>query len=151
MAKIAIVTYSGLGNILHITPCIKALKSMGYEVHLFTWERSAPILKGWKLLDGLHIDKMQSIGLEQIKNKDTFDYLFIPAVGGVATQELIQRSKNIERQSIKVWGKHESEYMMDFAYKLGYNGEMPKAHVQINQCNIDNAKNILKSIGLCDE
>lgn len=128
MSNIAIVTFSGIGNLIHWTPCIQALHSMGHKIYLFTWDRCRNILDKWDLLEGI------SYSMEQNKWPDVFfDYLFVPAVGAYLTPGLSNRCKEIIRQQISVWGKHESEYMMDFAIKIGYNGEMPNPYVDLSQ------------------
>jgi ADP-heptose:LPS heptosyltransferase len=108
---------------------------MGHEVYLFTWPRCAGILEGWELLDGIALS-MEQKEFPGIK----FDYLFVPAVGAHLTPNIERRCKEIIRQKIPTYGKHESEYMFDFARKLGYRGPMPPAYVEVTN---DNKVNVL--------
>lgn len=137
MYRIAIVTYSGLGNLLHLVPTVKALKNLGHNITIFTWPRAEGILRDW----GKCKIEVGNPGTA----KGNFDYLMIPAVGGVPGN--ITAKKIIHQKVSQPWGRHESEQnFLDFVAKPFGIKEMPKAEVSITKKNKEYAVTMLKEL-----
>lgn len=134
---ICIVQHSGIGNLLHLSPMIKALREIKPEadIHLLTWRRSSRCLEGMEeltsIVDQMHPEEfMRRLG-------SPVDYLIIGQGGAIVTEAMEQMALRIYRTGPKElpWTKHEIEYNMDVARVMGFEGPNPESEFPIFEYN----------------
>jgi len=147
--KIVYIENSGIGNAILSTPCLKAIKSIkpNCELIYIGWNRSNRVLEGLSFIDTI----LSSDHGPRILNNcyPSIDHLIISPVGSIESlsNELIKLSKNKYKLNIgPCWGKHEVEFKMEFAKKLGFIGETPTTEMSIFEYNIEEAKEFVKDI-----
>lgn len=142
---IAFVIHSGIGNTLHIIPAIKAIRSIkpDAQIDILCWPRSYKVIEGLKEADNI-IQTDPTAYLMSLKRK--IDYLLVSPVGAIVTPQMETLSDQVMRIKIPngLWCQHEVEYNMQFAYNLGYEGEVPQGYVPINDSNISKVKEMLR-------
>ena len=130
--KIVLVSHSGIGNLIHTTPCLKALRSRYpyAEITLLTWPRSARILEGWGVAN---------VSCEHpatFCQRERPDYVLLAPTGAIWQPNWDHTALKVLRLSPgKIWLKHEVEYLMDFAYNLGYKEQIPKSEIHLDKTN----------------
>lgn len=143
------VIHSGIGNTLHITPVIKAIRRIKpkAKIYILCWPRSSRILEGLNDADMI-IETDPTMFMASLQRR--IDYLIISPVGAIVTPQMRAMSNNIMETKIPngIWTKPEAEYNMDFARKLGYIGSMPDSVVPIFPYNYKNAHDIMKKYNL---
>lgn len=150
--KIAMLSHSGIGNLIHCTPCLKALRSQypDAELHLLTWPRAGTILRGWKTA----AVSMQHPGNFFVNCE--VDHVLISPAGALWDDKLIDvlpglQNAKVHRLNVgRRWVKHEVEYLMEFAEELGYSGEIPDSEVCLQPMNDDRAEYFIKCNKLGD-
>lgn len=144
---ICLSSYSGLGNVIHTTPALKALRELkpDAQIYLMTHLRCSRILEGWDILDGVVLGNQGDFAASLKRN---IGHLLVVPAGGLVHPYTREHSNNILETNVGIWGKHESEYIFDYARKLGYRGEMPHTTVIIFDYNIQNALSIITKNGL---
>jgi ADP-heptose:LPS heptosyltransferase len=133
--KTVIVSHSGIGNLIHVTPCAKALVSMGHEVVICTWPRAIRILEGWSVAK-------VTIGHPYQCAADADNVIVSPA--GAVWQDAWTSGRVFRSCPGKNWIKHESEYYMDHAVALGYRRDMPEPDAVVNLINYETATSFLR-------
>lgn len=133
--KIVLVSHSGIGNLIHLTPLAQALHEyVGEKPTILTWSRSCKILEGWEHASVLPIDPVWYFQQQEAT------HIYLQPAGAWWDQVPLLKEKKLPglqsatvfRQSPgKNWEKHEAEYAMDFARWLGYQGETPPPSVSI--------------------
>ena len=145
---ICILQHSGIGNLIHLTPMIQAMRQLSpdSEIVLFTHKRSARILQGWPVIDAISF-KEPYHWLRSHRRKA--DWLVISPAGASFNSDLAALAENIlETRIDSFWKKHEVEVHMDFAREAGYEGTTPDSQVMILPENHANAEACLKEHGL---
>ena len=135
---------SGIGNLVLSTPMLQAIRQAKPSAHIYvvSWTRAYRILEGSNYLDGV-INVESPNALSEFLNKK-IDHLIISPVGAI--EQVVNwfkpRAQNFYKVNVRTpWVKHEAEYKMSFAKKLGYKGPMPSCSVHIHEYNRDNIKN----------
>lgn len=119
--KIVIVSMSGIGNLLHTTPCAKALRSMGHEVTICTWPRSVRILEGW--------DKARVVIDHPATHAMHADHVIVSGCGAVWQDEWTKGQVWYAKPDKNPWTQHEIDYYMDVARELGYEDNTPEPEI----------------------
>lgn len=127
--KPVLVSHSGIGNLLHLTPLAQALHEYnGEKPTILTWQRSFPVLERWE-----HADVWCADPAEYFK-RAAATHVYLQPAGAWWNQVPALKDKKLpglrsasvfEQSPGKRWEKHEAEYAMDFARWLGYQGETP--------------------------
>jgi len=127
--KIVIVSHSGIGNLIHTTPCAIALRRMGYEVVICTWPRSARILEGW--------DKARVVIDHPAVHTINADHVIVSKCGAIWQDEWTKGRVWRAGPDKNPWTKHEIEYYIDVANALGYGfwKDIPKPETAVNKQN----------------
>ena len=133
--KIGFIINSGLGNAILSTPMLKALRLLKPKsrISVFNWERTREVFNG---LDFIDDNIMPNHYAKFAKSIGGLDYLLCSPTAHLNPPELFKCAKQIIKAKDKggVWKKHESEYNMELAQKLGYHAPQP------NQSFYTNAK-----------
>lgn len=125
--KIVIVSMSGIGNLVMTTPCARALSSMGHEVVICTWPRAFKILDEWDGADVV-IDN-------PIVHAYDADHVIVSKCGAMWDDEWTRGKVWRAGPDKNPWTRHESEYYMDVARSLGYEGESPAHEISLPRDN----------------
>lgn len=133
--KIVIVCHSGIGNLIHTTPCAKALREMGHEVVICAWPRSVRILEGW--------DKARVVIDHPVTHAMHADHVIVSGCGAVWQDEWTKGQVWHAKPEKNPWTQHEVDYYMDVARKLGYEGKTPDPEVAFFR---GERENILKQV-----
>ncbi len=145
---IIFIQHSGIGNLIHITPCLKAIRSIkpNAQIYVLCWTRSARILEGLDFID-LVVSSNNQKFINSLGRK--VDHLIISPVGSIVNESILARCINIHRHEIKApWIRHEVEVNMDFAKKLGYKGVTHHAEIKIYPYNFENISGTMTRLGL---
>lgn len=145
--KIAFLCHSGIGNLIHCTPCLKALRLQypDAQLHLLTWPRAGTILRGWKTA---------TVSMQHPGNffaDCEIDHVLISPAGALWDDGLIDvlpglQNAKVHKLSVgRRWVKHEVEYLMEFAEELGYSGEIPDSEVCLQSMNGVRALEFMKA------
>lgn len=147
--KIIYVEHSGIGNLVMSTPMLQAIRKIKPDAHIeiLAWNRSSRILEGVDYVDLIH--EIENPGLvNHFQRMEKVDHLLISPAGAIdgVVQQLSMISDNIHKIQIPgMWYKHEIEYKMDLARKLGYNELTPKCKVKVFDYNFENSLNFIKN------
>lgn len=140
---IVYVEHSGIGNLILATPMLRALRNAKPDAHIYvvSWDRAYRILEGANYIDSIiSVNKQKEI--LQLRNVE-IDHLLVSPVGALdqIVQWLTKQSKKIHRVNIPqgIWAKHEAEYKMNLARKIGYRGPAPECKISLPECNRINA------------
>jgi len=151
--RIALLSHSGIGNIIMTTPCLRALRTQypTAQIDLLTWPRSSQILKGWTVVNRV----LEVHPLKYFEDNGPIDHVLFSPTGALWNAEwddhtiVVTHVREMHRLSPKLpWDRHEVEYLMDFARKLGYEGETPSLDISILKQNHLNAQKILNQFKL---
>jgi len=131
--KIGFIINSGIGNAILATPMLKAIRLLkpNARISVFNWERTRDVFSGLKFIDDNIMPKNYDKFIDSIEG---LDYLLCSPTAHLNPQSLMSGAKEV----IKIdkggkWDKHESEYNMDLAYKLGYNAPQPNPSFNTEQ------------------
>lgn len=130
-----LLSHSGIGNLILTTPCLSALRKANPDAHIYllTWPRSSRIIEGWPVVD-LVVEHHPIQFIRSLRRKP--DAVLLSPAGALWEAGWDQEAQMVLRASPGTsWGKSEAEYMMDFAYKLGYRGAIPAPQVHIFDAN----------------
>lgn len=139
-----LIQHSGIGNLVHTTPLMRALRERDPRARLtvLTWPRSARILEGWPVVDEVVCDSPAGYyGRLAGRVKLTM----ISPVGALPlTPSVTEKSDDIWKLEFRApWTKHEVEYHMDFARALGWEGETPESAVHVTPANREKVRDFL--------
>jgi len=148
---IVMVQHSGIGNLIHTTPALKALRKLKPDarVLLLTWPRSSRILEDWPVLDQVWTGDPNQF-LRDLKC--SYCHLLISPVGNLLSQNgkdaAARRGKVYSAKVGPVWGKHEAEYHMDLVRQMGYRGPTPDSEIYVGDENYDKIDEMLEALGI---
>lgn len=125
--KIVIVSHSGIGNLIHTTPCAKALVSLGHDVIICTWPRSVDILRDWQVA---HV----TVDHPAVYTFDA-DHVIVSKCGAVWQDEWTKGTIWKAGPIKNPWTKHEVDYYMNVAEFLGHEGSTPDPEIAIGPAN----------------
>jgi ADP-heptose:LPS heptosyltransferase len=143
--KIVLISHSGIGNLIHTTPCLKALRSKyeEAEITLLTWPRAARILEEWSTVN---------VSCEHpatFCQRERPDIVLLAPTGAIWHPSWDHVAHQVLRVAPgKKWIKHEVEYLMDFAYQLGYKGQIPEPQIHLDRTNHVVALTTMDRLGL---
>lgn len=145
--RVAFLCHSGIGNLIHCTPCLKALRSKypDAELYLLTWPRAGTILREWKTATV----SMQHPG-DFFANCE-IDHVLISPAGALWDDRLMDVLPGLQNAKLhklnvgRRWVKHEVEYLMEFAEELGCSGEIPDSEVCLQPMNASRADDFIKA------
>lgn len=132
--KILVGKTFGIGNCILTVPLLKALKSMGHEIDVLVGSlpddggavNVLQHLVANGIIGTLHLNKATDTQYDVAIMAIPFDGRWIDGVHFFAKTVLDGRPRPIPSTTGLVsWEKHEVEYMMENAYKLGYKGKIP--------------------------
>ncbi len=140
--KIAYLEHSGLGNAVLSTPTLQAIKIAhpDSELTVCTWPRSGRAYEGLDFINRVEIDHPTNV----LATIGPVDYVLISPVGAITSPDLPRFARKIVAAPVKApWIRHESEYKLDLARKIGFQGEAPQPKFTLFGKNIENALNFM--------
>ncbi len=143
--KILFIKPFGIGNVLHATPAIKALKILypDSEIHFALQQRGLSVIENWGLVnkiivldDAFNLSKGMELGI--------YDIAIIGQPGNPRLRHLIKGNPVI----IGDWNYinqdvHEIDVNMQLIRSLGYAGETPKSHIDMEHFDLKSDKPLI--------
>lgn len=145
--SICILQHSGIGNTLHLTPMIQAIRLIkpNSRITLCTNPPSARIVEGWPVLDEISTENPK----ELLKRIGVVDWLILSPTGAKIDESMLPLARKLLQVRIRGgWTKHEVEVNMDFAREMGYEGAAPPSVAWVFPENNKNAEAILAEYSL---
>lgn len=148
--KILIVMEEGIGNMVMLTPCIKAIKQVlpRSRITILGKYPALDVVKGWELVDNV---------ITTLSESEYYDYLFLTiwssqtvrsyglaGVGAKGEARWKKYAKDCEQAVFSTPDMHEIEHHMYFARSLGYEGNTPSTYCNTTQAILRETSNLTK-------
>lgn len=146
--RILVLIVFGIGNTINKTPMLKALRQQypDAEIDVVCDRTGVEVLTGWDILG-----RIFSFGdAREVLPMPGYDvYVVARPANGWLRHAVSQTAKIVgDWSDTTCWIHHEIEWNMDLAYQLGYEGEIPSPHFELQDVRYPLAENGRPRVGI---